>query len=215
MLDSKGSVYGTTYYGGNNVKGECQGGTAGTGCGIVFELTPATQKGGKRTKKVLHQFDGHNGSNSSAGVVFDGNGNLYGTTTGGPGPYGLVFELEKPHGSVHSWTEKVLHAFSDGNDGANPMAGLIFDASGRLYGTAYRGSGGSQYGDIFRLNTPSVRKGWSFSILYGFHTTSGPGQPMAGLVWDRVGNLYGTSQYGGTGTGCGFGACGTVFEVSP
>jgi uncharacterized repeat protein (TIGR03803 family) len=157
VLDSKGAVYGTTYYGGNNVKGQCQGGTSGTGCGVVFELTPPSQNGGKWTRKVLHQFDGKDGANSSAGVVFDRHGNLYGTTVGGPGGNGLIFQLTKPSGQGHSWPGTVLHTFTDGNDGANPMAGLIFGASGDLYGTAYRGSGGSQYGDVFRLKPPSER----------------------------------------------------------
>ena len=133
VLDSKGAIYGTTYFGGNNVKGECEGGVGGTGCGIVFKLTPLSQKGGKWTEKVLHQFDGQDGSNSAAGVVFDWIGNLYGTTSGGPAHgFGLVFQLKKPSSKAHSWTETALHAFSDGNDGANPMAGLVLDARGTL-----------------------------------------------------------------------------------
>jgi hypothetical protein len=217
VLDSKGTIYGTTFFGGNNVKGECQGGAGGTGCGIVFELTAPSQKGGRWTKKVLHQFDGKDGANSAAGVIFDGSGNLYGTTLfGPPHGFGLIFELKKPTGRSHLWTEAVLHAFSDGNDGAGPMAGLTFDPRGSLYSTAYRGSGGSQYGDVFRLQPPSGKHGhWAFTVLYGFSGSLDAAQPAAALVFDRAGNLYGTSQYGGTGTGCGTGACGTVFEVSP
>jgi hypothetical protein len=137
VLDSKGAIYGTTYFGGNNVKGECQGGVGGTGCGIVFKLAPPSQKGGKWAEKVLDQFNGQDGSNSAAGLVFDGSGNLYGTTSfGPPNGSGLVFELKKPSERIHSWTETALHLFTDGSDGAYPMAGLIFDASGNLYGTA-------------------------------------------------------------------------------
>ncbi len=65
VLDSKGALYGTTYFGGNNVKGECEGGVGGTGCGIVFKLTPPSQKGSKWTERVLHQFDGQDGSELS------------------------------------------------------------------------------------------------------------------------------------------------------
>lgn len=215
VLDSKGAIYGTTYFGGNNVKGQCEGGVAGTGCGIVYKLSPPVSKGGTWTKNVLHQFDGEDGANPAAGVVFDGTGNLYGTTFAGPpNGSGLAFELKKPSGSVHSWTETVLHAFSDGDDGANPAAGLIFDVRGDLYGTAYRGLGGSQYGDVFRLKPPGGKRRWTLSTLYGFHTRPGPGQPAAGLAFDDTGNVYGTSQYGGTGQACQ-GDCGTVFEVSP
>jgi hypothetical protein len=215
VLDSKGAVYGTTYYGGNNVKGECQGGTSGTGCGIVFELTPPSRKGAKWTKKVLHQFDGHDGSNSSAGVVFDRIGNLYGTTSGGPGPYGLVFELKKPSGNAHSWTESVLHAFSGGSDGGNPAAGLLLDSHGDLYGTASVDGGGAQYGTVFRLKQP-IRKGgdWTLKVLYAFPGVPDGRIPTANLIFDRAGNLYSTTTEGGTGT-CGYFGCGTVFEVSP
>jgi hypothetical protein len=149
VLDSKGAIYGTTYFGGNNQKGICEGGVGGTGCGMVYKLTPPVSKGGTWTKTVLHLFNAQDGANSAAGVVFDGTGNLYGTTFAGSNGSGLAFELKKPSGSVHSWTETVLHAFSDGDDGANPAAGLIFDVRGDLYGTAYRGLGGSQYGDVF------------------------------------------------------------------
>ncbi len=183
----------------------------------VFKLIPPSQQGGKWTEKVLHQFDGNDGSNSSAGVVFGVKGNLYGTTSAGAtNGSGAVFDLAAPTGGRGLWNETVLYHFSDGNDGANPTAGLIFDAGGNLYGTAYRGLGGSLYGDVFRLKPPSGKGGsWTLSVLYGFNTRVGPGQPASKLTRDNIGNLYGTSQYGGTGTGCGSGSCGTVFEVSP
>ena len=213
VLDGIGAIYGTTYFGGNNVKGECQGGVGGTGCGIVFKLTPPSQKGGNWTEKVIHQFDGKDGSNSNAGVVFDGSGNLYGTTSFGPGPYGLVFELKKPSGQVHSWTETVLHTFSGGNDGENPMAGLIFDTSGNLYGTAL---GGAIHGGvIFRLKPPGYGNSWPFTVLYNLKGFPDGDHPTARLTFDSRGNLYSTTQYGGTGSGCGFTGCGAVFEVWP
>jgi len=214
VLDGKGLVYGTTYYGGNNVKGECQGGTAGTGCGIVFELTPPSQKGGKWTKKVLHQFDGRDGANSSAGLAFNGNGNVFGTTFAGPNGSGLVFELRKPSTRVHSWTEIVLHVFSDGNDGAGPAAGVIFDPSGDLYGTTATATNRSAQGNVFRIRPPARRSGsWTFGVLYTFTGNPDGAQPSSPLVLDQSGNIYGTTMDGGTGTGCGYGACGTVFEV--
>jgi hypothetical protein len=212
VLDSTGAIYGTTYFGGNNVKGECEGGVGGTGCGIVFELIPPSQQGGKWTEKELHQFDGRDGSNSAAGVVFDGIGNLYGTTSFGPGPYGLAFELKKPSGNAHSWTEKVLHAFSDGSDGANPMAGLVLDAGGDLYGTAL---GGETYrGVVFRIKPPKRGDPWPLAVLYNFTGSTDGDHPTAGLLFDNKGNLYSTTEWGGTGQSCQ-GGCGTVYEVSP
>jgi hypothetical protein len=212
VLDSKGAIYGTTYFGGDNQKGSCEGGVGGTGCGIVFALRPPTTKGGAWTEKILHRFNGQNGSNSAAGVIFDGNGNLYGATSFGPGPYGLVFELKKPSGTVHSWAETVLHAFTNGNDGANPLAGLIFDARGNLYGSSSSGQDG---GTIFRMKPPGPggRK-WAFTVLHMFATIPGGIVPAGALLFDKTGDLYSTTELGGTGQSCQAG-CGTVYEVSP
>jgi hypothetical protein len=215
VLDSKGVIYGTTYYGGNNVKGQCQGGTEGTGCGIVFALQPPTTRGGKWTKKVLHQFNGKDGSNSAAGVVFDKSGNLYGATSGGPpNGYGLVFELKKPSGDVHSWTETVLCLFNNQSNGGTPWSGLVFDGRGDLYGTA---SAGDEFrgGNVFRLGPPSRKAGrWSLNVLHGFTGSPDGAHPAARVVLDTAGNVYGATQWGGTGQSCQ-GGCGTVFEVSP
>jgi len=213
VLDSKGAVYGTTYYGGNNQKGSCQGGSWGTGCGMVFKLTPPKRAGGRWTEKVVHQFNGRDGSNSAAGVVLDANGNLYGTTYfGPPHGYGLIFELKKPSGKVHSWTEMVLHPFSGGNDGANPAASLVFDNHGGLYGTASVDGGGAQYGTVLQL----LRKGqaWAANVLYAFPGAPNGRIPTTSLIFDEDGSLYGTTTEGGNGA-CSYFGCGTVFEVSP
>jgi hypothetical protein len=221
VLDSQGVIYGTTYFGGNNQKGTCEGGVGGTGCGTVFALRPPSKKGGAWTEKLLHLFNGQDGSNPPAGAVFGGNDKyLYGTTFTGRGGgcgCGSVYELIRPSGKARTWTETVLHLFSDGNDGALPMAGLTFDTRGNLYGTASRGSGGSRYGNVYSLKLPS-RKGqaWTFGVVYGFGTPPPEAaQPTAILVFDNAGSLYSTTQYGGTGQNCGTGNCGTVFEVSP
>jgi hypothetical protein len=213
VFDNKGAIYGTTYFGGNEGN-HCAGGVGGTGCGVIFALQPPTTKGGAWTEKVLHRFDGLDGANSRAGVVFDGRGNLYGTTYfGPPNGFGLVFELKKPSGSNHFWTETVLHLFSDGNDGGYPIAGVIFDANGNLYGTTY--SGNTFAGAVFRLQLP-IRNGvgWTFGILHGFAGSPDGAQPASNLILDKHGNLYSTTQKGGTGP-CSFYGCGTVFEVSP
>jgi hypothetical protein len=216
VLDGNSAVYGTTYFGGN-ATGECKGGTAGTGCGTVFKLRAPDGKG-KRTEKVLHRFNGEDGANPAVGVVSDTVDHLYGTTyAGGNNGWGTVFGLSGTSGKSRTWTETTLYRFDDGADGASPLAGLIFDGRGNLYGAAYSGSGTSRYGNVFRLR-PSVRKGqgWTFSVLRGLGEGSpDSAQPAATPVFDKVGSLYSTTKYGGTGQGCGFGGCGTVFVVSP
>ena len=215
VLDSKGAIYGTTYFGGNNVKGVCEGGVGGTGCGIVFKVTPPMGTSGKWALTLVHRFNGQDGSNSAAGVVFDQNDNLYGTTSFGPGPYGLIFELKKPSGKVRSWAELVLHAFSGGNDGANPAAALAFDARGNLCGTTNSPTSQSARGNVYRVR-PSItmQETWTFDDIYTFHVVPDGENPGSSLVFDKGRSLYGTTQYGGTGQACQ-GGCGTVFEVSP
>ena len=205
VLDGKGNVYGTTYLGGN--QGEHCG---SVGCGTLFELTPT--KGAEWTEKMLHRLDGVDGANPDAGVVFDRNGNLYGTTYfGPPNGNGLVFELKRPSAKVRSWTETILHLFSNGSDGGYPRAGLIFDASGDLFGSSSSGQDG---GAVFRMKPSGLGEGtWTFVVLHTFGTIPDGIVPAAPLVFDKTGNLYSTTEFGGTGQSCRSG-CGTVFEVS-
>jgi uncharacterized repeat protein (TIGR03803 family) len=112
--------------------------------------------------------------------------------------------------------EKVLHSFDDnGKDGTNPMAGLIFDAAGNLYGTTSSGGGTGCYGvgcgTVFEL-TPSVNGRWTEKALHNFNGTDG-NSPLADLIFDAAGNLYGTTYYGGPY--CGGAGCGTVFRLTP
>jgi len=117
------------------------------GCGVVFELTPASSDQWKET--VLHAFTGgKDGGSPQAPVIFDAVGNLYGTTWEGPATNGLVFELTP---TSNGWKEKVLHTF-DGLDGANPGAGLAIDSAGNLFGTTYDG-GKHGYGVVFEVTT--------------------------------------------------------------
>jgi uncharacterized repeat protein (TIGR03803 family) len=213
VLDRKGAVYGTTYSGGNqncNYEGE-------SGCGTAFELKPPTKKGGVWSEKVLHRFDRttSDGGNPMAGLVSGADNKLYGTTlNGGPAGGGIVFRLVPPRKKSGSWTETILNAFGNNVFGYDLEAPLIFDSSGNLYGTANTGSGGAAYGNVFRLK-PSGRKGqlWSLSILYDFGGIPDGENPVASLTFDKTGNLYSITRYGGTGTACGFTGCGTVFQV--
>ena len=196
IMDAAGDLYGTTSYGG------AAGCATGQGCGVVWEMMPNPD--GSWAEKVLHKFQstGNEGANPSCWLVLDAAGNLYGTTFyGGAFGYGNVFELmPSPSGA---WTEKVLHQFAGGKDGANPFAGLTFDAVGNLYGTATAG-GTHGYGVVFELSPKSG--GWSERILHAFQ---GEGQsPYPGVILDSAGNLYG-STWAGNGNG------GIVFEITP
>ncbi|MGA2903955.1 MAG: choice-of-anchor tandem repeat GloVer-containing protein [Candidatus Korobacteraceae bacterium] len=219
IFDAAGNLYGTTARGGTS------SGCSGSGCGTVFELTPTA--GGGWTEQVLYSFCSQtnctDGSYPFAGLIFDAAGNLYGTTfAGGIHPSctlsgyagcGTVFELSPREGG--GWTETVLYSFGSGTDGGYPVAGLIFDAAGNLYGTtadgAYSSSCGQICGTVFEL-TPTADGGWTEQVLYSFcsqtNCTDGYG-PYAGLIFDAAGNLYGTTIYGGI---YGYG---TVFELTP
>ena len=192
-LDSAGNLYGTTY----------GGGAYGYGC--VFQLVPGTQ--GKWTETLLYSFNfGADGVLPYAGLVLDREGNLYGTTkAGGDFGYGTVFELIR--GQSGTWTETVLHSF-DGNDGLSPVAGLVFDKSGNLYGTTLYG-GDFGYGNVFQL-TPDANGNWTEMTLYSLAGNGTDGSyPYGGVVFDAAGNLYGTTYSGGAYNG------GTVFQLTP
>jgi uncharacterized repeat protein (TIGR03803 family) len=214
ILDKKGTIYGTTWSGGN------QGcGTAwSTGCGTAFALL--SSKNGESTEQVLHVFGmvSNDGANPAAGLVRGLNGVLYGTTeAGGASSFGAVFAMAPSLGNASSWTETVLYSFTDAEDGQSPMDALSAGSNGTLYGTTYQGLGTSQYGNVFRLTPPAKKKRrWKFDVLYGFgnHPPSNGAQLAAGLALDSKGRLYGTTQYGGTGQECGSGNCGVIFEIS-
>jgi hypothetical protein len=208
VLDAKGALYGATLIGGDE-SGECDS----SGCGTVFRLRPPTKKGGPWAEEILHRFKGPDGATPGAGVIFGKDGNLYGAvSSGGNQGYGGIFELTKPAGKSRSWTENVLYLFTGGTDGYSPMAGVIFGAHGDLYGTAQYALSSS--GTIFRLTPVGPNEVWKFEVLYGFAGPPDGAEPMAGLVFDKAGNLYSTTRKGGTGTACQFG-CGTVFQSRP
>ncbi len=128
-----GNLYGTTSVGGFY------------GCGTVFELTPSSD--GTWAETTLYAFTGgSDGGTPMAGLVFDGDGNFYGTTESGGGgplrylsPFGLWHRVQTEPFSRRELAEGVLHAFAGCDDEANPLAGLIFDANGNVYGTTSAG----------------------------------------------------------------------------
>jgi uncharacterized repeat protein (TIGR03803 family) len=112
---------------------------------------------------------------------------------------------------VHAQTLTVLHTFTGGRDGANPMAGLTMDATGNLYGTAENG-GSTGNGAVFKLK--HAGSGWTLSPLYSFAGGSDGTHPLARVVFGPNGTLYGTTRQGGNTDDC-TGGCGTVFNLQP
>ncbi|HEX8816142.1 MAG TPA: choice-of-anchor tandem repeat GloVer-containing protein [Terriglobales bacterium] len=205
VFDSVGNLYGTTTYG-------------GSGYGVVFVLSP-NQNGGW-TENVIHEFSGADGSYPDhSSLIFDSSGNLYGVTAqGGKGDCyiwakgcGVVFELTPNENGA--WTETVLYEFSDGKNGSNPESTLLFDSAGKLYGTTLAG-GLDGNGVVFRL-TPDGNGNWSFSVLHHFKGGTDGANPYAGLIFDSVGNLYGSTMDGGEGSCSDNRApgCGTIYEL--
>lgn len=199
IMDAAGDLYGTTQAGGADSNG------------IVFELKP--NGGGGYTESILYNFTGgSDGGSPTAGLIMDSAGNLYGTTSEGGGlsgtcgaiGCGTVFKLA-PNGGAY--TESVLYAFTGGNDGAQPRGTLLLDGSGNLYSTAESGGKGSE-GTVFELS-PNGSGGYSESVLYAFNFVNDAEIPLAGVIMDSAGNLYGSGIHGGD-----FGN-GAVFKLTP
>ncbi|MFZ0319106.1 MAG: choice-of-anchor tandem repeat GloVer-containing protein [Candidatus Sulfotelmatobacter sp.] len=173
----------------------------------VFELSPAA--GGGWTRTVLHNLaPAENAYEIVSNVIFDTAGNLYGTTSEGGAGCGTVYELQP--GSGGTWSAKQLHSFSNNSiDGCTPLAGLVIDAAGNLYGTTQMG-GHHGTGTVFKLTPRSVGP-WGEEILHNFGYYFDGEYPQAELTLDSAGNLYGTTNSGGA-IEAGYG---TVFELSP
>jgi uncharacterized repeat protein (TIGR03803 family) len=203
IMDSAGSLYGTTFAGGTVFGGS------------IFRVTP---DGGHWKESVLYSFrGGHDGANPYAGLIFDPAGALYGTTVnGGSSHVGTVFQLAPSAGG--RWKESVLHSFAlGGKDGFYPCGGLILDAAGNLYGTTEFGGalkrGRKGTGTVYQV-TPKSDGTWREQILFAFSARERANQmqrnPFAGLVSDSNGNLFGTAQ-----PLAGIVLGGVVFEVTP
>lgn len=180
VFDSSGNLYGTTPVA--NIYQE----------GAVFRLKHGS--GGGWTETTLVRFNGINGARPYDGVIFDAEGNLYGTTVAGGGSdgFGVVFKLTpSPKGG---WRQTLLYEFRRPEDGKFPSSGVAFDKAGSLYGTTSNGgnpicTGGC--GVVYKL-TPAAGGKWKYSVLHKFSGSDG-GYPGGGVVIDRQGNLYGTA----------------------
>ena len=187
-MDKLGNLYGTTEVGIVNT------------FGTLFKLTPSG------TETVLHYFaGGSDGANPSYGnLLLAAKGNLYGATQGGgTGGGGTVFKF------TATGTMKILHSFTGGTDGSFPAANLVMDKLGNLYGTTSLGGGTCGCGTVFKITPAGVE-----TVLYTFQGGSDGNGPLLGVVLDAAGNLYGTTEFGGSTT-CAPYTCGVVFELSP
>jgi uncharacterized repeat protein (TIGR03803 family) len=198
-LDHAGNLYGTT----------SEGGTSGD-YGTVFVLRRTI---GGWKERVLYRFTGGmDGGTPSGGVTLDTLGNLYGVTSyGGTSGYGTVFKLTP---AQNGWTETVLNSFDAGLNGGFPSGPLSFDSAGNLYGTTSVG-GCCADGVVYELS-PSPG-GWAEFVVYTFtgNQNKDGSEPLAGVIADPDGNLYGTTSMGGYGPCWGGLGCGIVFQISP
>ncbi len=199
VLDQKENLYGSWY------PNFC--------CGAVFELKHV----GKGWQwATLYQFTGGgNGSEPVSGIILDSKGRMYGTGISGGNNWGIAFELKRSGGK---WTESMLYNFCSFNncaDGARPGAPLVFDQAGNLYGTTESGGATCAERDgcglVFKL-TPTKTGEWRETVLHRFKGGLDGYSPYAGVTLDGQGNIYGTTGFGGTSSGQGYG---TVFEVTP
>jgi uncharacterized repeat protein (TIGR03803 family) len=213
VQDAAGNLYGTTIDGGDN--SACSGGQYyNVGCGVVFELSK--NSAGQWKETVLYTFKGGtDGANPFSDLLIDAAGNLYGTTQFGGGlngcskiGCGVAYRLS--HTST-GWHETVLRAFASAFGHTAYASGLVQDASGNLYGTTF--NGGNQTcsfgcGTVFQLS-PTVSGPWNETVLYQFAGGTDGEFPASDLILDASGNLYGTTEEGGTD------GVGTAFELSP
>ena len=158
---------------------------------------------------MIHAFGGgYDGIHPYGDLILDASGNLYGTTfQGGYSGYGVVFELQPS--SKGRWAKRTLHTFADTPAG-NPVAGLVMDTTGNLYGTTMLGASETSCaggcGVLFEL-MPATGGGWNYKVVHEFGKGTDGFHPTGDLILDSTGNLYGTTQAGGVQ------GSGMVFEI--
>jgi uncharacterized repeat protein (TIGR03803 family) len=178
------------------LSGNCLYGTAVAGGANGYGTVFAVNTDGANFTTLYSFTNGSDGATPDAGLILSGS-TLYGTASGGGSSgHGTVFSV-----NTNGTNFTTLYAFTNGSDGANPVAGLILSGS-TLYGTALAG-GSSDYGTVFSVNT----NGTNFMTLYSFTNGSDGANPAAGLILSG-GTLYGTASAGGSSGN------GTVFSIN-
>jgi uncharacterized repeat protein (TIGR03803 family) len=215
IADAKGNLFGTTSSGGTAIFSSL-GGT-------VFEI-PKTADGYASAPIILANFcslpNCADGARPFAGLIADAKGNLFGTTSsGGAHGQGTVFEIVKTASGYASTVTTLVDFCSLPNcaDGAEPLAPLIFDAKGNLFGTTALGGTGNNGGTVFEIAKTQGGYASTPTILYSFCSLPNCADgvtPLAGLMADAKGNLFSTTALGGTGNNGGTDFSGTVFEVT-
>lgn len=214
VFDAAGNLFGTTEYGGDR---RCS-----AGCGTIYELS--SPDGVHWAERVVHAFEGSkDGGHPLAGLLLDSSGGLYAAASSGRGVCkpncGAVIKLTQ--GSRGYWSHSTVYDFPVQKDGAMSYSNLIADGSGNLYGTTeYGGDTACNYplgcGTAFKL-TQRRDGSWKKQVLHNFNCDNGDGGfPVAGLIFDSAGILYGTTQTGGA-NGCRLTSNpmgGTVFALS-
>jgi uncharacterized repeat protein (TIGR03803 family) len=184
LLDKAGNLYGAT----------SQGGTANEG--VLFKVSP----GGKET--ILHTFTGGTKDGkypSYTSLLADAVGNLYGVTEeGGTADGGILYKLGK------SGKSTILHSFAGGtSDGCNVLGTPFMDSTGNFYGTT-SSCGTNMLGTVWKVNKYGKER-----VLHSFAGGTSDGEyPLAGVIVDASGNLYGNTETGGKSN------LGTVYEIT-
>jgi uncharacterized repeat protein (TIGR03803 family) len=190
--------------------------------------------GAASQERVIHNFaGGTDGAHPTGRLTSNGKGGFYGMTPQGGDPTacgnqgcGVVYELTPPRPGGKAWAERIIYRFTGGTDGAAPLAGLLRDRTGALYGTTSEGGGGKCYsyqsastsishrhyfikgaevgcGTVFKLTPPAKGSSvWSETVLYRFTGSEGRFPPST-LLMDKTGALYGVTREGGNGQ-CGY-----------
>ena len=225
-IDENGNLFGTTLQGQSPSLGFS---------GTVYELSPPSGLSGTWTETILKQFSEggienyENGFYPYAGVIGDGSGDLFGTTSSGgmnglgANPGGVLFEITADGGYSVLWNFSGTYGPSSIDDGADPVSGLIMDKQGNIYGTTALGGTSADFADlingvgtVFELSPPGAGGGaWTEQVLWNFENNGTDGfSPVGGVVIDPNGNIYGTTEYGGPYSDEPYYG-GTAFKLAP